>query len=45
MKNMVGAKFVIMLDGYDELKAPKNMYITNRLADWKGDVKVLITSR
>ena len=38
-------KFLFMLDGYDELKSPKNMYITNRLAEWQGTVKVIMTSR
>jgi len=44
MKNSKG-KFLFLLDGYDELKAPKNMYLTNRLAEWRGTVKVLTTSR
>ena len=39
------AHYFIMLDGYDELKNPKNMYLTNRLEKWRGQVKLLITSR
>jgi hypothetical protein len=38
-------KFLFLLDGYDELKVPKNMFITNKLNEWKGTAKLLITSR
>ena len=44
MKNSDG-KFLFLLDGYDELKAPKNMYIQNKLSDWAGTVKVIMSSR
>lgn len=38
-------KFVFLLDGYDELKIPRNMYDHNKLGDWKGTVKVIMSSR
>lgn len=38
-------KFLFLLDGYDELKVPKNMFVTNKLNEWKGVVKLLVTSR
>ena len=38
-------KFVFLLDGYDELKLPRNMYESNKLGDWGGTVKVIMTSR
>ena len=44
MKNS-NKKFLFLLDGYDELKVPKNMFITNKLNEWKGTAKLLITSR
>ena len=44
MKNS-DKKFLFLLDGYDELKVPKNMLITNKLNEWKGTAKLLITSR
>ena len=44
MKNS-DKKFLFLLDGYDELKVPKNMFITNKLNEWKGTAKLLITSR
>jgi len=44
MKNSSG-HFLFLLDGYDELKAPKNMYIQNKLVDWKGTVKMIMSSR
>jgi hypothetical protein len=36
-------EFVFILDGYDELREWKNLYVTNRLGEWKA--KVLITCR
>ena len=38
-------KFLLLLDGYDELKAPKNLHLANRVDGWTGAVKMIITSR
>ena len=35
--------FVFLLDGFDEIKTEKNIYASNQLKDWKG--QVVITAR
>jgi len=45
MKNLEDANFLFLLDGFDELKSPKNLWVTNRLSEWKGNVKIVITTR
>ena len=44
MKDSDG-KFIFLLDGYDELKVPKNMYAINKMSEWQGKVKMIMTSR
>ena len=38
-------KFLLLLDGYDELKGPKNLHEANRIGGWTGAVKMIVTSR
>ena len=37
--------FLFIFDGYDELKAPKNLYKSNNLALFGKNTKMIITSR
>jgi len=38
-------KFLLLLDGFDELSQPINLYDTNKLEEWDDDIKIIITSR
>jgi len=38
-------KIVMLLDGFDELRQPVNLYDANDLASWMGDMKIIVTSR
>ena len=39
------SKYLFIFDGYDELKAPKNLYKVNKLEEFGEDTKMIITSR
>ena len=39
------SKYLFLLDGYDELKAPKNIYVTNNMARFGKGFKMIVTSR
>ena len=45
IKNSEEGNYLFLLDGFDELKVPKNLYVTNRLSEWKCNLKVIITTR
>ena len=38
-------KIVMLLDGFDEMRQPVNLFDANDFEDWMGGVKVIITSR
>ena len=38
-------KFLLLLDGFDELTQPINLYDVNKLEEWDDDIKTIITSR
>lgn len=39
------SSYLFIFDGYDELKAPKNLYKVNKLEEFGENTKMIITSR
>ena len=39
------SQVVMLLDGFDEMRHPTNLYDGNDYASWMGDVKVIVTCR
>ena len=37
--------YLFLIDGYDEMKAPKNLYTLNKMKKFGKNTKMIITSR
>ena len=38
-------KFLLLIDGYEELRSPVNIWDQNNFEDWEKDIKILISCR